>query len=473
MSRETTATEPTRRTLLLGLVAIAALFVLQGVLGSLFARGTDTRTRALVENALDSIEQLSRIVYDVDQQRIALVRREYLIGGDTAAFGQLADELSNRDHDLEHAARAYEPLAVLPRERDLWQTARGLLDQYRADVLGLSHPLPSAAATARIAAAVRDYDELHHELVDLMQLNRAGAAGALDRLDVLQRNEERLQWMLRGTGLVALLLFGIWGARRITRYERDIAHHATELDARNRDLDAFAGRVAHDLRNALAPIATSVAVLRRSRDSPAWILEVVDRTERSSRRAVAIIDALLSFARSARPPEDGEAGALAPAVHGVIEELAPLAAHLDASTEVGALPDVFVRCSPGLLHVVLANLYGNAVKYLEGRSERRVRISATTEGTSCRIDIEDTGPGIPEPLRERIFEPFFRVEGTRASGTGIGLATVRRIVHSRGGHVRVESTEGTGSRFSVWLPMASSQARPGVSDRDDRHSVAQ
>jgi signal transduction histidine kinase len=118
------------------------------------------------------------------------------------------------------------------------------------------------------------------------------------------------------------------------------------------------------------------------------------------------------------------------------------------------VPDVQVACSPGLLHILLANLCGNAVKYLEGQRERRVCISAFVEDLSCRIDVEDTGPGIPASEQDRLFEPFYRVEGTRVSGTGIGLATARRIAESRGGRITVTSTLGHGSCFSVWLPLA-------------------
>jgi signal transduction histidine kinase len=148
----------------------------------------------------------------------------------------------------------------------------------------------------------------------------------------------------------------------------------------------------------------------------------------------------------------------------VIDEVATRAGELDVSVAVTDVPDVRVRCSPGLLRIMLVNLTGNAVKYLEGCAERRVQIAAAIEGSSCRIDVEDTGPGIPKEAHQRIFEPFYRVEGTRAPGTGIGLATVRRIVDARGGEVTVESTVGRGSRFRVWLPLAPTARRSASGD---------
>ena len=81
--------------------------------------------------------------------------------------------------------------------------------------------------------------------------------------------------------------------------------------------------------------------------------------------------------------------------------------------------------------------------------------SCENEHEKRRID--DTGPGIPDAARERIFEPFFRVPGTTQPGTGIGLATVRRILEAHGGRISVDDTEGPGSSFLIWLPLADAE----------------
>jgi signal transduction histidine kinase len=97
-------------------------------------------------------------------------------------------------------------------------------------------------------------------------------------------------------------------------------------------------------------------------------------------------------------------------------------------------------------------LLGNALKFIEGCERREISITARCSGGSCEIAIKDTGPGIPEPDRARIFEPFYRVPGVRAPGQGIGLATVERIVHAHGGTIEVESELGVGTTFRVHLP---------------------
>ncbi len=101
----------------------------------------------------------------------------------------------------------------------------------------------------------------------------------------------------------------------------------------------------------------------------------------------------------------------------------------------------------------MMNLIGNAVKFVTGRSRREVRISARRVGSDCRVTISDTGPGIPEGWRTKIFEPFVRVPGTVEPGSGIGLATVNRIVRAHGGDVEVTANGKEGVVFVVRLPL--------------------
>ena len=177
------------------------------------------------------------------------------------------------------------------------------------------------------------------------------------------------------------------------------------------------------------------------------------------RSIVSMLDALLAFSRGGQTLDTAETATLEPVLNSVSEEVTPLATKLAADFRIEAVPDVSLRCSAGLLHIVLANVVGNALKYLAGRPERRVTLSARVDGSDCRIDVADSGPGIPADALEKIFEPFYRVKGTRAEGTGIGLATVRRILDARGGRIAVESVLGVGSTFSIWLPVSANEAR--------------
>jgi signal transduction histidine kinase len=138
-----------------------------------------------------------------------------------------------------------------------------------------------------------------------------------------------------------------------------------------------------------------------------------------------------------------------------LEQVEPDAAQADAKI-CSSVVDAQVRCPPGLLQVVVGNVLGNAVKFMRGQPERKIRLSTELVRGGCLLRIDDTGPGIPDAARERIFDPFFRVPGTKQPGTGIGLATVRRILEAHGGRITMEAREGPGCSFLVWLPLAES-----------------
>lgn len=261
---------------------------------------------------------------------------------------------------------------------------------------------------------------------------------------------------LLSTFVAAALAFALvrsWRAE--ARRKDELAALLATLERSNRDLEAFAGRVAHDVRNALSPLAITSSILQQPDVSDAMVRRASAAIGRSVERARGVVDALLAFSRADAPTDAQAKASTRVAVDAVLEELAPLIEESDAKV-LHDVDDVDVRCSRALFNVILVNLVGNAVKFVRDRPERTVRISSRVIGGGCELRIDDTGPGIPAAARPRIFDPFFRVPGTRAPGTGIGLATVRRIVEAHDGRVEVVSELGVGSTFSVWLPLASS-----------------
>jgi signal transduction histidine kinase len=451
-----------RWTVLIGLSVVGAMFVGAAIANTLLIASSIKTTRTLQERSLESVEVLSRIVRDLDEQRILV--DDHIEEDRAEAMLVIERNLFGVGDDLRRAEARYADLVEPGQETELWQRAELLISRYhdtQEQTLGLSRRNENDEAHARMGRTRSDFGRLDRTLYQLIEVNRAQSLGATQHIESLQRSTERIMWVARILTLLVLGVLGRWMVRRVGDYEKRINDYARRLEERNRDLDAFAGRVAHDLKNAIAPVALAPATLRRLQGNPQRLLEVADRIERSARRAAGVVDSLLAFSRASQAADADEAASLKDVLRDVIDEVAVRAGDLDVSIEVADVPDVQVKCTPGLLRIVLANLAGNAVKYLEGCPERRVRITAVNEGASCRIDVEDTGPGIPKDAHQRIFEPFYRVEGTRAPGTGIGLATVRRIVDARGGEVTVESTVGRGSRFRVWLPLAArSDDRP-------------
>ncbi|WP_170319396.1 ATP-binding protein [Polyangium spumosum] len=240
---------------------------------------------------------------------------------------------------------------------------------------------------------------------------------------------------------------------------RDLAETVERLSRVNADLDAFAGRIAHDLRNLLTPISLVPPRLRRADDKEATE-RIAASLERSVTRANAVLEGLLAFSRSSRPDDTRQMASMREVIAEVAEELAQTATEVRAEVTI-QVEDTRVACSPELLHVVVLNLLGNALKYLAGREERRVVVRACrTDDGFVELAVEDTGPGIPEGAKDRIFEPFYRVPGVHAPGTGIGLATVRRIVTAHEGRIACVSALGRGTTFRVWMPCAERKGLP-------------
>jgi signal transduction histidine kinase len=447
------------QTLRLGLAVIAAIVVLEGYLGTRWVRRSQARSRRMYMNSIESIEDVTRIARDIDHQRILV--ESHIFAPDDGTRARLEHELEGVADDLREAKAAYGLLIELPNEAATWEEAQGPLSRFEAALAGaleLSRLDRDAEARTKMVGVADDYFALEGAVLDLVNINRLGVVATVEEIEKLQRTTEGITLASRTIALVAILLLGLWGTRRIAAYERRLAEYSLHLEERNRDLDAFAGRVAHDMKNALGPLMMVGPLLKRAPEDSSRVLETAARAERAVQRAGTVVDALLAFSRAARTADEHEVGPVGQAVEDVVEELAPLIARLGVSVEVEPVPDMEVRCDPGLLHTVLANLVGNAVKYLEGRPVRQVRIAVRREAASCLVEVSDTGPGIPWRAQRRIFEPFFRVEGSSAPGTGIGLATVRRIVEARGGRVSVVSTVGAGSRFECLLPLAQGSA---------------
>lgn len=210
-------------------------------------------------------------------------------------------------------------------------------------------------------------------------------------------------------------------------------------------LGQLAAVIAHEVRNPLGVIFNSLGSLRRMlqpRGDPKMLLEIIgEEADRLNR----IVGDLLDFARPAPV-------ALRPEpIDRVIDDAAQ-SAGIDARIrlERDVAPDLPpVPMDARLIRQALLNLFTNAVQAMPRGGT--LSVAAHLEGDSIRIDVCDTGNGIPEEVRHRIFEPFFT---TRPTGTGLGLAVVRRILDDHRATIRVDPGDGAGTRFVVHLPLS-------------------
>jgi len=144
---------------------------------------------------------------------------------------------------------------------------------------------------------------------------------------------------------------------------------------------------------------------------------------------------------------------ICPLVNEVIASLRPLAANNDITVEVNCMPFT-VKANDGQMKELLSNLISNAIIY--NKPGGRVNITITKEGSDAIFIVEDTGVGIPEESKARVFERFYRVDKGRSKkmgGTGLGLSIVKHIVNYYGGSINLESELGKGSKFTVRMPI--------------------
>ena len=275
-------------------------------------------------------------------------------------------------------------------------------------------------------------------------------------------------------------------ASRIADRSSELEHLSAELLRANRAKSEFLANVSHELRTPLNAIVGFVDLLRDGVYGTLNSRQVgpVERIEASANHLRHLVDQVLDLAKMAagRLEVHTEPIELRPFVFDVASEVEPLITEkgLTFSLTVGAtLPRV--RTDPTHLRQILINLLGNAVKFTttggisvrgklvgnETRSGLPSVLNAATavlmrsprpDGLWIALQVVDTGIGIAEPDRERIFDEFEQVNaGPRGDsmrrGTGLGLSISRRLARLIGGDITVESEPGRGSVFTVWLPV--------------------
>jgi PAS domain S-box-containing protein len=225
-----------------------------------------------------------------------------------------------------------------------------------------------------------------------------------------------------------------------------------QLREANRELDAFVYTVSHDLRSPLTPIIGFAEFLREEyRDRlDDQGLELLGEIETQGQKMLALMEDLLTLSRVGRVEPPTAPLPLAPIVKEVLNRQSPEINRLGLQVTVGELPSL--PFPETLLNELFTILVENAVQYA-GNPGGRIEIGSLAAAETIRLYVLDQGPGVPETERLRVFDPFFRgsTAGKRP-GTGIGLATVRKIARLYGGRCWVEETPGGGATFCVEFP---------------------
>lgn len=231
----------------------------------------------------------------------------------------------------------------------------------------------------------------------------------------------------------------------------ELRREARTLRRSNADLEAFTGRVAHDLRGPLSAVQgfLQLAANRFQDELGPKAATCVGSALAGAQRMETLLSELLRFATSAGAIEPREVH-----VHSLVSEvLADLVTDLEETAcvvEIAVDPSMTVRSDPVLLRQVVQNLVANSLRYRHPERQPRVEIRAVCGADGWCLRVVDNGIGVPFEDRERIFDVLTRgsnVAGT--SGTGIGLATCSRLVEALGGTVAVGGVPGEGAEFTV------------------------
>jgi two-component system sensor histidine kinase SenX3 len=235
-------------------------------------------------------------------------------------------------------------------------------------------------------------------------------------------------------------------------FTRDISE-ARRVESVRRD---FVANVSHELKTPIGALGL-LAETMAATDDLAVMQQLADRVVRESDRLAQMVDDLLDLSQI----EAQEAPSREPLPVSVL--VSEAVDHVQAAADTAGVPvhiaprppNVEITCDHRQLRTALVNLVDNAIKY-SGKGEP-VEVGARLDRDRVALVVRDHGIGIPTRDLERIFERFYRVDRARSretGGTGLGLAIVRHIAQVHGGEVTVESREGEGSTFTLFLPLA-------------------
>ncbi|HEY8382518.1 MAG TPA: CHASE3 domain-containing protein [Microvirga sp.] len=246
--------------------------------------------------------------------------------------------------------------------------------------------------------------------------------------------------------------------------EQRVEQRTAELSEVNRELDAFAYTISHDLRAPLRAMHGYADSLEEDfgPELPPQARGYTHRITAAALRMEELIEDLLSYSRLTRVEMTLGRVDLEAVVRRTLDGLRPALDGAGARVEVAG-PMPLVRANATLLGQVIENLVTNAAKFTAPGRGPVVRIEVETVEDRVRLAVRDEGIGIEPGHQERIFRPFERLHGTEAyPGTGIGLAIVRRAMERMEGRYGVTSVPGQGSRFFIELPAYAEPSRPGA-----------
>ena len=320
--------------------------------------------------------------------------------------------------------------AVIP---DIYQDERIPHDAYRPTFVKslVMTPIRTLAPVGAIGVYWADNHQATAGEVDLLQALADSTSVAIESVDLLANLEER-----------------------VSERTQELFRRSAELEVLNRELEAFSYSVAHDLRSPLITIDGFTQVLT---ENCAAQLDAdgrghLERISGAVQRMHRLINDLLQLSKVVCAPMHHTAVDLSCLAQEIARELRDAAPDRKAQIEIE--PDLIVEGDAGLLRIVLVNLLSNAWKFSSKTAAARIEFGRRPDHSEQRtFFVRDNGAGFDPRQAASLFSPFRRLHPeSQFPGTGIGLATVQRIIHRHGGEISAEAAVDRGACFSFTLP---------------------
>ena len=315
-----------------------------------------------------------------------------------------------------------------------------------------------------VAIAALQARRISHPLKTLENAARQIADGDFNR-DVVVHAPAEIEDLARSINRMAKKLeaekseLEQWGAtleKRVAERSEEIRKIHSQLFRSDKlaSLGKLAAGVAHEINNPLTGILANSSLLLEDLPSDDPRREDVDIIVRETIRCREIVKRLLDFARQTKPQKK------LTDVNALIDNILLLVRNQTSFRNITISKDLAeglpqILCDIDQIQQVFINIILNSAEAMTGGGSLSVATAAPAGSEFLTVMIADTGPGIPEEVRERIFDPFFT---TKEHGTGLGLSISYGIVEQHGGNITVESTLGKGSTFTVQLPLQTREA---------------
>lgn len=243
--------------------------------------------------------------------------------------------------------------------------------------------------------------------------------------------------------------------------ERRVREHAAELEAANRELDAFTQSASHDLRSPLNAVLgfSTLLVNEFGPHIPVeqrnWLVHI----EQSAQRMSQLIDALMRLSKVGRQALSLQTVDMTSLVRSVVDDLRQEQPQRHVTVQLGELPKALADAS--LLRQLFVNLLSNAFKFTRNTERAVIEVGCEPRGAEHVFFVRDNGPGFDMTRADRLFDAFQRFhQADQFEGSGVGLSIVQRIVQRHGGRLWAEAAPGRGAAFFFTLARVNEPASP-------------